>query len=170
MAWCRFAAADTESTWRRTPGCWLLMCKGPNRVRSKPDKLGRPNDSLRPSQQKSWWFMRLSMASRIARIWFNRPGAHNAQDRTLLVQPDEACCRTEADDAVRVVILAARGRNLSAGHDLGSDVALLERKPGPMQQCDLPFTRRHPRCDRREDLSAGGALLILKHLSLALSA
>jgi hypothetical protein len=51
---------------------------------------------------------------RIARIWLNRPEAHNAQNRTLLVQLDEAFARAEADDDVRVVILAARGKNFSA--------------------------------------------------------
>jgi enoyl-CoA hydratase len=70
---------------------------------------------------------------RIARVWLNRPEAHNAQNRTLLVQLDEAFLRAEADDDVRVVILAARGRNFSAGHDLGSEAALAERKPGPGQ-------------------------------------
>ncbi len=70
---------------------------------------------------------------RIARIWLNRPEAHNAQNRTLLVQLDEAFLRAEADDEVRVVILAARGRNFSAGHDLGSEAAMLERAPGPAQ-------------------------------------
>ncbi|BCI85208.1 hypothetical protein NIIDMKKI_04140 [Mycobacterium kansasii] len=77
---------------------------------------------------------------RIARIWLNRPEAHNAQNRTLLVQLDEAFCRAEADDAVRVVILAARGDNFSAGHDLGSEAAMLERKPGPAQH---PTFRSH---------------------------
>ncbi|MEO8813967.1 MAG: enoyl-CoA hydratase [Mycobacterium sp.] len=70
---------------------------------------------------------------RIARIWLNRPEAHNAQNRTLLVQLDEAFCRAEADDTVRVVILAARGKNFSAGHDLGSEAALAERRPGSAQ-------------------------------------
>lgn len=70
---------------------------------------------------------------RIARIWLNRPAAQNAQSRTLLVQLDEAFGRAEADDAVRVVILAARGKNFSAGHDLGSEEALAERAPGPGQ-------------------------------------
>jgi len=60
---------------------------------------------------------------RIARIWLNRPEAQNAQSRTLLVQLDEAFGRAEADDTVRVVILAARGKNFSAGHDLGSEEA-----------------------------------------------
>ncbi len=68
---------------------------------------------------------------RIARIWLNRPDAHNAQSRGLLVQLDEAFLRAEADDAVRVVILAARGRNFSAGHDLGSELAIAERSQLP---------------------------------------
>ena len=34
---------------------------------------------------------------------------------------------------MRVVILAARGKNFSAGHDLGSELALAERAPGPDQ-------------------------------------
>ena len=70
---------------------------------------------------------------RIARVWLNRPESHNAQNRTLLVQLDEAFGRAEADDNVRVVILAARGKNFSAGHDLGSEAALAERRPGPQQ-------------------------------------
>ena len=77
---------------------------------------------------------------RIARIWLNRPKEHNAQNRTLLVALDEAFCRAEADDTVRVVILAARGRNFSAGHDLGSEAALAERAPGPGQH---PTFRSH---------------------------
>lgn len=77
---------------------------------------------------------------RIARIWLNRPEAQNAQSRTLLVQLDEAFGRAEADDRVRVVILAARGKNFSAGHGLGSEEALLERKPGPGQH---PTFRSH---------------------------
>ena len=76
----------------------------------------------------------------IARVWLNRPQAQNAQSRTLLVQLDEAFGRAEADDQVRVVILAARGKNFSAGHDLGSEEALLERKPGPAQH---PTFRSH---------------------------
>lgn len=70
---------------------------------------------------------------RIARIWLNRPDAHNAQNRTLLVQLDAAFLRAEADDAVRVVILAARGNNFSAGHDMGTEALLAELTPGPKQ-------------------------------------
>ena len=77
---------------------------------------------------------------RIARIWLDRPESQNAQSRTLLVQLDAAFTRAEADDQVRVVILAARGKNFSAGHDLGSEAALAERKPGPDQH---PTFRSH---------------------------
>jgi enoyl-CoA hydratase len=70
---------------------------------------------------------------RIARIWLDRPHTQNAQSRTLLVQLDEAFGRAEADDQVRVVILAARGKNFSAGHDLGSEEGIAERGPGPAQ-------------------------------------
>ena len=76
---------------------------------------------------------------RIARIWLNRPDAQNAQSRTLLVKLDEAFGRAEADDDVRVVILAARGKNFSAGHDLGSEEALAERAAGPDQHPTFQF-------------------------------
>jgi enoyl-CoA hydratase len=72
-------------------------------------------------------------SGRIARISLNRPAEHNAQNRTLLVQLDQAFRKAEADDEVRVIILAANGKNFSAGHDLGSDAALAERTPGPGQ-------------------------------------
>jgi enoyl-CoA hydratase len=77
---------------------------------------------------------------RIARIWLSRPEAHNAQTRRMLVQLDEAFSRAEADDDVRVVILAAHGKNFSAGHDMGSELALSERAPGPNQH---PTFRSH---------------------------
>ena len=40
---------------------------------------------------------------------------------------------------MRVVILAGRGKNFSAGHDLGSEAALLERKPGPDAASHFPL-------------------------------
>ena len=70
---------------------------------------------------------------RIARIWLNRPAEANAQNRSLLVQLDNAFRRAEADDEVRVIILAGRGKNFSAGHDLGSEAQLRDYTPGPNQ-------------------------------------
>lgn len=67
----------------------------------------------------------------IARITLNRPKARNAQNRGMLVELDEAFRIAEADDAVRVVILAGAGTAFSAGHDMGSSVHQRESGPGP---------------------------------------
>jgi enoyl-CoA hydratase len=69
----------------------------------------------------------------IARITLNRPSARNAQNRGLLVELDEAFGAAEADDTVRVVILAGAGPLFSSGHDMGSRAAVAERTPGPDQ-------------------------------------
>ena len=55
---------------------------------------------------------------RIVRISLNRPDQRNAQNRGMLVELDEAFGAAEADDTVRVIILAANGKHFSAGHDL----------------------------------------------------
>jgi enoyl-CoA hydratase len=68
---------------------------------------------------------------RIARITLNRVHARNAQNRGLLVELGEAFLQAEADDQVRVVILAGAGPMFSSGHDLGSKEAVAERTPGP---------------------------------------
>jgi enoyl-CoA hydratase/carnithine racemase len=68
----------------------------------------------------------------IARVLLNRPEARNAQNRGMLVELDDAMRRAEADDAVRVVILGGTGKIFSAGHDLGSALAIEERD-GPNQ-------------------------------------
>jgi enoyl-CoA hydratase len=70
---------------------------------------------------------------RIARIMLNRPDARNAQNRGLLVELHDAFLRAEADDQVRVVILGGVGKMFSSGHDMGSEVAVRERAPGPDQ-------------------------------------
>lgn len=67
---------------------------------------------------------------RIARISLNRPQARNAQNRGLLVELDEAFMRAQADDDVRVVILAGAGPLFSSGHDLGSKDHIAETTAG----------------------------------------
>jgi enoyl-CoA hydratase len=69
----------------------------------------------------------------IVRVTLNRPHVRNAQNRGLLLELDEAFLRAEADDQVRVVILAAAGPIFSAGHDLGSADRIRESSPGPDQ-------------------------------------
>ena len=70
---------------------------------------------------------------RIARILLNREKSRNAQNRGLLVELDQAFLEAEADDQVRVVILAGSGAMFSSGHDLGSKESIEERTPGPNQ-------------------------------------
>ncbi|WP_319435693.1 enoyl-CoA hydratase [Mycobacterium sp. RTGN5] len=69
----------------------------------------------------------------IVRILLNRPDQRNAQSRGMLVELDDAFLRAEADDEVRVVILAGEGLMFSSGHDIGSKQALAEYGPGPQQ-------------------------------------
>jgi enoyl-CoA hydratase len=71
--------------------------------------------------------------SSIVRITLNRPKTRNAQNRGLLVELDAAFERAEADDCVRVIILAGAGPVFSSGHDLGSADRIRESSPGPEQ-------------------------------------
>src|ERR1700722_12802664 len=54
----------------------------------------------------------------IARIWLNRPSQANAQDTKTLYALNDAFDRAAHDDEIRVIVLAAKGRHFSAGHDL----------------------------------------------------
>jgi enoyl-CoA hydratase len=56
----------------------------------------------------------------IATITMNRPEARNAQNTALIDDLDRAFGLAEADDDVRVVVLAGVGDHFSAGHDLKS--------------------------------------------------
>jgi enoyl-CoA hydratase len=48
-----------------------------------------------------------------------------------LIELGDALLEAEADDQVRVIILAGAGPLFSSGHDLGSKEAIAERTPGP---------------------------------------
>jgi methylglutaconyl-CoA hydratase len=54
----------------------------------------------------------------VATIWMNRPDLHNAFDEVLIAEMTAACIALDADDDVRVVVLAGRGKSFSAGADL----------------------------------------------------
>ena len=62
--------------------------------------------------------VRYSVDGAIATITLNRPQAANAQNSQLIDELDAAFDRADADDTVRVVVLAAEGKHFSAGHDL----------------------------------------------------
>ncbi|MBK9953469.1 MAG: enoyl-CoA hydratase/isomerase family protein [Candidatus Competibacteraceae bacterium] len=54
----------------------------------------------------------------LATIWMNRPEVHNAFNARLIADLHDACRELDADEAIRVVILAGRGRSFSAGADV----------------------------------------------------
>jgi enoyl-CoA hydratase/carnithine racemase len=54
----------------------------------------------------------------VATITLNRPEVANAQDTRLIDEVDAAFDLADADDEVRVVVLAGNGKHFSSGHDL----------------------------------------------------
>ena len=62
--------------------------------------------------------LEIEMQGQVATIWMNRPDVHNAFDEALIKELTAACKALDADNAVRVVILAGRGKSFSAGADL----------------------------------------------------
>ncbi|MEY4378111.1 MAG: hypothetical protein RJB26_2661 [Pseudomonadota bacterium] len=60
-------------------------------------------------------------AEHIARIVLNRPNSRNAQNTKLLYELNAAFDVAAQDDNIKVVILAANGKDFSAGHDLHED-------------------------------------------------
>jgi enoyl-CoA hydratase len=59
----------------------------------------------------------------VAVLTMNRPGVANAQNTELIEALDAGFDRADADDDVRVVVLAGAGNHFSAGHDLKALVA-----------------------------------------------
>lgn len=57
----------------------------------------------------------ISHSGAVAVIRLNRPDTHNAFDADLVTELTEAFQQLGADDAVRVIILAARGKSFCAG-------------------------------------------------------
>ena len=64
--------------------------------------------------------VRYEVDGAVATITMNRPAAANAQNTALIDGVDATFDRADADDDVRVVILAGAGKHFSAGHDLKS--------------------------------------------------
>ncbi|HEV3265808.1 MAG TPA: enoyl-CoA hydratase [Acidimicrobiales bacterium] len=62
--------------------------------------------------------IRYEVDGAVATLTMNRPEVANAQDTQLLDELDAAFDEADADDAVRVVILAGAGKHFSSGHDL----------------------------------------------------
>lgn len=77
--------------------------------------------------------VRYEQLGRVARVTMNRPRYRNAQSRTLLRELDEAFAVATDDAETRVIVLAAEGKDFSAGHDLGTPDFVEEEKRNPRQ-------------------------------------
>lgn len=55
---------------------------------------------------------------KVATLWMNRPAVFNAFNEQLIADLSDACQALDADPAVRIVVLAGRGKHFSAGADL----------------------------------------------------
>ena len=62
--------------------------------------------------------LEIQYAGSVATLWMNRPELHNAFNPQLIADLTAACHALDANDTVRVVILAGRGKSFSAGADL----------------------------------------------------
>jgi enoyl-CoA hydratase/carnithine racemase len=70
--------------------------------------------------------IRYEVDGHVATVTLDRPEVANAQDTRLIDELDGAFDIADADDEVRVVILAASGRHFSSGHDLKALVGDVE--------------------------------------------
>lgn len=62
--------------------------------------------------------LEIELKGAVATLWMNRPEVHNAFNAQLIADLTGACRQLDADDSVRVVVLAGRGKSFSAGADL----------------------------------------------------
>ena len=60
----------------------------------------------------------IEQSGAVRRIWLNREAMRNAQNQLLLDELDAALTAAGQDEATKVLVLAAKGKHFSAGHDL----------------------------------------------------
>ena len=70
---------------------------------------------------------------KVAKITMNRPEVRNAESQQMSREIQEAFKMAEADDDVRVIILAGAGPDFSSGHDLGTPASKAEAEKNPPQ-------------------------------------
>lgn len=63
-------------------------------------------------------YLEVEIQGPVATLWLNRPAVRNALDEALLAQITQAVNGLERNDAVRVLVLAGRGKAFCAGADL----------------------------------------------------
>lgn len=69
----------------------------------------------------------------IGQVILSRPEVRNAQSRMLLEAMDRAFTELAEDDAIRIILLTARGDHFSAGHDLGTPEERRDQEERPIE-------------------------------------
>jgi len=111
---------------------------------------------MTPSRD-SFAAIRYEVDGAVATITMSRPEVANAQDSVLIDEIDVAFGLADADDAVRVVILAGAGKHFSAGHDLKAlvtgdgDDPWVARRETPEGKFEHEKTMYFERCLRIHD-------------------
>jgi enoyl-CoA hydratase len=101
--------------------------------------------------------IRYEVEGAVATITMSRPEVANAQNSQLIDELDAAFDRADADEAVRVVVLAAAGKHFSSGHDLKALVAgddtdpWVARRETPEGKFEHEKTMYFERCLRIHD-------------------
>src|SRR5580700_2133101 len=62
--------------------------------------------------------LEIETRARAAWVWMNRPQVHNAFDEIMIAELTDIFAKLDADETVRVVVLAGRGKSFSAGANL----------------------------------------------------
>ena len=107
--------------------------------------------------ERTFETIRYEVDGPVATVTMNRPDVANAQNSQLIDELDAAFDRADADDGVRVVILAAAGKHFSSGHDLKALVAgdgsdpWVARRETPDGKFEHEKTMYYERCLRIHD-------------------
>jgi enoyl-CoA hydratase len=127
------------------------------------------------------------VAGHVATITMNRPGAANAQNTAVIDGIDHFLDVADADDEVRVVVLAGAGNHFSAGHDLkalvtGDDadpwVAMRETPEGKFrheqtmyyERCKRLYAFRKPTIARVQGATVAAGLMLACMCDLIMAA
>jgi methylglutaconyl-CoA hydratase len=113
----------------------------------------------------------------IARITLNRPDKSNAFDDQTIASLTQRLLEADADAQVRVVVLAANGKNFSAGADLGwmkrtAQMSEAENIADARQLADLVLTLDRlskPTLARVQGAAFGGALGLICACDIAIA-
>ncbi|VEB42055.1 Probable enoyl-CoA hydratase echA6 [Chromobacterium violaceum] len=66
----------------------------------------------------SYTTLQIEQTGKVATVWLNRPELHNALNEVLIAELTEAMRQLNRNEAVRVIVLAGRGKSFCAGADL----------------------------------------------------